>query len=364
MKHIGKFETILSPVRYTPAGQNDVITVQDSSDVIGTFLDLTAFTVPHGNELRMYDETLQSLGFVRNERGNYWHTVGDGKSKTLFVAHLDTADQGVPKRIFHVSEDDYVKTDGTTLLGADDRAGLTVLLYMIHKGVPGDYLLTIGEERGCLGAGEEAPHIPQNRYDRAIQFDRSGVDEVITHQLGRRTASREFARSLCKEFRKHSDGVLRLFPSNLGVYTDTNEFTGVIKECTNIAIGYTGAHTAGEVQDISYLLTIAEAACSVNWETLPTRNNLQPVNKHRRTFSMSGLKDFEPSLFDEDDDYMEIAGTNIWEMWSHIDSGKWTNQQLSRWVTYNPHKAAQMLSHYIVRHSQSSLDAITLMEGS
>lgn len=74
----------------------------------------------------------------------------------FFTAHMDTIETG------HVSpyvEDGYVQTDGTTALGADDKAGIVALLegieYVIHSNKPyGDIQLifTVCEEQGLVGA--------------------------------------------------------------------------------------------------------------------------------------------------------------------------------------------------------------------
>ena len=39
-----------------------------------------------------------------------------------------------------------------TILGADDKAGMVILLYMIEKKIPGLYYFFIGEEVGCIGS--------------------------------------------------------------------------------------------------------------------------------------------------------------------------------------------------------------------
>lgn len=345
----------------TPAPDDAMITVVDPSDVVGTFLDLTTYTVPYGNELLMYDQTLQDYGFIRNGRGNYWKTVGDGTSKTLFVAHLDTADRGKPMVVNHVfTEDNYVKTDLTTYLGADDRAGMAVMFYLMAQNVPGDYLFVIGEEMGCIGSSDEAKDIEQGRYDRAIQFDRAGTGEVITHQMGIRTASREFARALCKEFKRTSNGVIQLQPSDRGVYTDTKEFTHLIPECTNIAVGYVRQHSVQETQDLSFLVTLANAAAKINWECLPTSNPMQVFDHH--------VYDIDAAEYDQEAPFVSLdtyeqAKKNMWEMWAEVDSGEWSIDEMRRWVTFNPETAAKIIMEHIKSEPKSSLDTLTAIGG-
>jgi di/tripeptidase len=44
-----------------------------------------------------------------------------------------------------------ISTDGTTTLGADDKAGVSVLIWNITYL---DYTIFIGEEVGCIGSGQ------------------------------------------------------------------------------------------------------------------------------------------------------------------------------------------------------------------
>lgn len=352
------------------APQDVVINITDPSDIVKTFIELTKYTVPHGWEFQFYDDTLKDMGFIRNERGNYWLTVGDGTSKTLFVGHLDTADNR-PMIVSHVYNADthMVHTKGDTILGADDRAGVAVMLYLISQNVPGHYLLVIGEEVGCVGSSDEAKFIEKGKYDRAIEFDRMGTSEIITHQLGVRTASRQFARALAHEYRKSSDGIIRLEPSDNGVYTDTNQFTEVISECTNVAIGYKHQHTANEVQDMHFLIAIAKASVKVNWEALPTK---QP---HAKKISYGKYKWYQ-NIADVDADSHELSydseffgvdtaaekgKATVWEMWAKVDSGEWDDDDVRHWLIYNPALGAKLIVQHFINNPSESLDNLTVI---
>lgn len=358
-------------VKVPPYAPSDaVITVRDPSDIVKTFMDLTAYTVPHGWEFQFYDETLKEHGFIRNERGNYWLTIGDGSSKTLFVGHLDTADN-VPMTVSHIYNADthILHTKGDTILGADDRAGVAVMFYLISQKVAGHYLLVIGEECGCIGSSDEAKFIEKGKYDRAIEFDRMGTSEIITHQLGVRTASRQFARALAHQLNKSSKGVIRLEPSDRGMYTDTNQFTEVISECTNVAIGYTHQHTQNENQDMHFLIAMAQAAALVNWDALPTK---QP---HAKKIAYGRYKWYEKqadvdadthelnydAAFFGEDNATEKAKSTVWEMWAKVDSGEWDDEDVRQWLIYNPALAAKIIVQHFVNNPTESLDNLTLV---
>jgi hypothetical protein len=248
-------------------------------DIKETFLRLTSKTYPHGSE----DELVPFLpeGTVKDAHGNYYYQIGD--TKTIFACHLDTVSRG-QGAVKHVFEGNIIKTDGTTILGADDKAGMTILLYMIEHKIPGLYYFFIGEEVGCIGSGKASSDIEFfSKYDRIISFDRRNTHSVITFQSSSRCCSDEFANALCEEFNIWG---LNLRPDNTGVYTDSAEFTTVIPECTNISVGYLNEHTFSEQQDIDYLTTLCHACLLVDWGKLPTVRD--KTKKESRWGSYSG----------------------------------------------------------------------------
>lgn len=189
-------------------------------------------------------------------------------NRTLFVAHVDTVhrDDGPNK---------FIKAHGTWYakdapLGADDGAGCAMLMHLLHSSVPGYYIFTQGEECGGIGA----KHLADNhadllkQFDRAIAFDRRGIDSVITHQGYGRCCSDEFADALADAL--NVDERLMYMPDNTGVYTDTAEFTSLIPECTNVSIGYDHEHSDKESLDIYHFMALADRVVQIAWDKLPT----------------------------------------------------------------------------------------------
>ncbi len=160
------------------------------------FKQLTSFTYPYGteNELLKYLPT----GYKSDGLGNYYIEIGE-RPTTMFTCHLDTA-CSYSKRVKHIHEGDFIKTDGTTILGADDKAGMTVILYMIENKVPGLYYFFIGEEVGCVGSTRLADNWTKyefsNYINKVVSFDRRGTNSVITEQLFGVCCSDEFAQEL------------------------------------------------------------------------------------------------------------------------------------------------------------------------
>lgn len=228
-----------------------------------TFLTLTSETYPNGTE----DDAIRYLprNIQKDMVGNYFLKIGN--SETVFSCHLDTACK-YKSNVKHLIEDNIIKTDGTTILGADDKAGMCILLYMIEKNIPGLYYFFIGEEVGCIGSKNISKNILLfNKYKRIISFDRRGEKSIITHQSRKRTCSDSFADSLIYEYEKSG---LVLEKDQNGIYTDSAEFTDVIPECTNISVGYMYEHTNNEQQNIFYLEKLAVASAMVDWEKLST----------------------------------------------------------------------------------------------
>ena len=85
-------------------------------------------------------------------------TAGGTAPKLFFTCHMDTVTPGKGiKPVLH--EDGWITSDGTTILGSDDKAGLAVLLEAIkvlqeeniaHGQI--QFVITAGEESGLLGA--------------------------------------------------------------------------------------------------------------------------------------------------------------------------------------------------------------------
>ena len=239
--------------------------------IFNAFIKLTSMTCPYGYEDQLVKEMtacgLFPEGLSRDEHGNYFIQIGE--SRTIFASHLDTVSKSRTK-VTHVFEGDYIKTDGTTTLGADDKAGVAVMLWMMKNGVPGMYYFFMGEEVGCIGSGNAARSVAkfEGVYDRIISFDRRGTGSVITHQSWARCCSEAFGDALAAELNKSG---LSYVKDDGGVYTDSAEFIDIISECTNISVGYYKEHTFDERQDIAHLQLLADACCEVDWESLPTK---------------------------------------------------------------------------------------------
>lgn len=232
------------------------------------FKQLTSFTYPFGTESLL--EKYLPRNIQKDEWDNYYLQIGDRPS-TMFTCHLDTS-CGVKEKVNHVFEGDFIKTDGTTILGADDKAGMIVLLYMIENNIPGLYYFFVGEEVGCVGSGKLSRNWFSSQFSdyitKVVSFDRRGTTSVITEQFYGVCCSDEFANELCNRL-NNTDYDLEFKPDPTGIFTDSAKFTSIVSECTNISVGYYNEHSGLEFQDIDFLKRLCKAVCEIDWETLP-----------------------------------------------------------------------------------------------
>lgn len=236
------------------------------------FLELTKYTVPFGTEEEIVVPILKKYipDLEKDSSGNYYVTIGN--SDTLFTTHMDTYSKEI-KKVNHVIKGNWISTDGTTILGGDNKNGTTILIYLIQNNIPGTYYFFIGEEPiisgGLYGSTIALKNNPEffKKFKRAIAFDRKHMGSLVTRQLARKCCSTEFADALIKDF--DSNG-LEYFKDPTAYYTDTASFLNVIPEITNLSAGGWGEHTLKERTNIQYVEHIAIAASNIKWEELPS----------------------------------------------------------------------------------------------
>jgi len=306
-----------------------------------TFLDLTRHTVPYKKE-KDYLEDLLPMNILNEDQfGNLYIRIG--KTSTMFTSHLDTV--GGDKKVTHVIEGNMIKTDGTSVLGADDKSGVVIMLYMIEKKIPGLYIFFLGEEVGCKGSKALSSWVEKNKKDKkysgitkVISFDRKDIDSVITHQMSERCCSDDFADSLISEFGKNG---LTYRKDTGGVLTDSVQFTDLYAECTNLSVGYWSQHTNNERQDIDFLEKLTIACTKIDWEGLTIKR--KPGETERLSYSRKGYGSnyYSGDYYDdwENDGYGVSAGAGFTSNWSNTNrhspngsSGSSTSEYVKDWT--------------------------------
>ncbi|MBI4757827.1 MAG: M20/M25/M40 family metallo-hydrolase [Chloroflexi bacterium] len=134
----------------------------DPDRLLATFYDLVRIDSPSGEEgaLREYLKArLEDMGLTTwvDAKGNLLGTLPGRGEPFLLNAHMD----GVQpcRGIKPAMRDGVIYSDGSTILGADDRGGIAVILESLARLAPGgpahcavELAFTVQEEVGLLGA--------------------------------------------------------------------------------------------------------------------------------------------------------------------------------------------------------------------
>ena len=238
-------------------------------------LEMLEYMRPEGSETQkeFCDTYLLPVMGEPDRHRNYIKIVdhaNGGLPQVCFTAHHDTVHMKGGKQKLVITGD-KVMSAGSNCLGADCTTGVWLILHMIANGIPGIYVVHAGEEVGCVGSsnliadyGDDPTLYPWLTYTKAvISFDRKGEESIITHQLGQRTCSDDFAISLAKVL-----GMPKMRPDNTGAYTDSNEYIYTVGECTNLSVGYLAQHTRNESQDIFFAHLLLNKLLSADWSKL------------------------------------------------------------------------------------------------
>ncbi|MCM3389265.1 M20/M25/M40 family metallo-hydrolase [Ureibacillus chungkukjangi] len=102
-----------------------------------------------------------------------------------FTVHMDTVVPGIGIKP-EIREDGYIYSDGTTILGADDKAGMAALFEMARRLKEQEiehgtiqFIITAGEESGLVGAKELDPSLIQAKLGFAVDSD-GKVGGIVT----------------------------------------------------------------------------------------------------------------------------------------------------------------------------------------
>lgn len=200
-----------------------------------------------------------------DKNGNYELVIGDNPS-VCYAAHYDSVHKDNGMQNIQINEGIVSLANGSksNCLGADCATGIWLILEMIDAGIEGVYVVHAEEETGCIGSRALVEDNPWwlASVNAVISFDRKGTSDIITHQMGCRTASDAFAKSLASILGMDHE------PDPTGSYTDSNEYAHLIPECTNLAVGYYSQHTAKETQDLNYVARLRDALISADWSKL------------------------------------------------------------------------------------------------
>jgi hypothetical protein len=227
------------------------------------YIEMVSYRRPEGSrsQRRFCNRYLKPVFGQPDSKGNYILRIGS-KPKVAFMSHHDTVHAKNGRQ--PVTVDGNFAKATSDCLGADCTTGVYIMLRMIEARIEGLYIVHAAEEVGCLGSSHIVYQTPEvfDGIQAAISFDRKGYNSVITHQMGMRTCSDDFAYSLID---------LLGLDYNLdtgGSFTDSNEYKENVPECTNISVGYFKQHTSQESQDLVFMDKVADACINADWSKL------------------------------------------------------------------------------------------------
>ncbi|MEE4567081.1 tripeptidase T [Paenibacillus polymyxa] len=104
-----------------------------------------------------------------------WKAEGvEQAPKIFFTCHMDTVTPGKGIKP-QLGEDGWIRSDGSTILGADDKAGIAALFEAIRvvreQNIPHgqiQFVITAGEESGLMGARAMKPEVLDSDFGYAL----------------------------------------------------------------------------------------------------------------------------------------------------------------------------------------------------
>lgn len=316
--------------------------VQTFPQPLQTLVDIHTYSRPHGS--KTVDDFVEKFllqqypdAYILDSQGEPSAVVicTDPTSRTMFSAHVDTVHSYEGRQFVEYDNDMGIlhkpsakREQFGDCLGADDGAGIWLLLQMIDAGIPGWYLFHYGEERGGVGSSDIEIYHKEflAQFDRAIAFDRKGTTDVITHQGMGRCCSDKFARDLADALNA-TGSKLSMAADNGGIFTDTANYTGIVPECTNISCGYESAHTSSEFLDVEYLFKLRDALLQIDWEALPTCRDVNEVDTiewgyERYSFSSTKRSVKQTNPWDAGETVFELRGMRYGQMLDWVKGNK------------------------------------------
>lgn len=269
---------------------------------VASLLDILSHCRPYPSpgELDFIVKYLDGIeGMQHDEIGNRYIRVPneDGsKSTMLWSCHTDSVHSPTKDGRQNVKWD----ADGNIVslnegkpgqcLGADDGAGMWLLLEMLKENRPGLYIFHRGEEKGGVGSRWLLKNTPQllEGIQYAVAFDRHSLTSIITHQGGMRCCSDDFAHALGAAL---IDGYAL---DDGGSFTDTKVYVDIVPECTNVSVGYYDQHGPRETLDVRQCLKLRDALLKLDATKLPVVR--KAGDKESRWPSYTRYSNYTPQL--------------------------------------------------------------------
>jgi len=218
-------------------------------------------------------------GFVYGAGGNM-----------MLIAHMDTVLR--PSKIYYdPKEQVYWGPDG---LGADDRAGVWGILWLLDHGMRPSVLFTDGEESGGWGAKIAVRKIAPAHVNVLIEIDRRGCMEAVYYGCG------------SQQIRNWIEAAG--FDENFGTFSDVS----VLGEdwdiaAVNLSAGYYNEHTCTEYLVMKDLMKTLRAILRLDAPAERWPHDTEQY-KHRNTLLYAPGED----MYYPEETECEYCGCAIW----------------------------------------------------
>jgi hypothetical protein len=191
-----------------------------------------------GSSLLAYLKLLLSqFGYENQITDNKNYLIAEGDIPIALVAHLDTVHAIEPFQFFY-DEKEMVMWSPQGL-GADDRAGVILILSILSEGYRPHLIFTTGEEHGGIGANKlvkDYNEVPFN-IDFMIELDRCGSEDAVFYNC----MNLSFIDYICSfgfTFEEGSFTDICILGQNWNI------------AAVNLSIGYYNEHTKAEYWDL------------------------------------------------------------------------------------------------------------------
>lgn len=170
---------------HTDIEGRSILELERKQRLVGTFVDLVTIASPTGEELEIGKYLLDTLLSKKidaeiDARGNVFGQINGTGEPLLLAAHMDTVIPGTSIR--PVVSRGEIKSDGSTIIGADNKSTIASIFEMIDRlkedGIihrPLDILFTVDEEAANTGAA---------KFDYSKLRAKKGIISDIAQPIG------------------------------------------------------------------------------------------------------------------------------------------------------------------------------------
>ena len=194
-----------------------------------------------------YDNVIETKDYI----------LAEGDIPIALCAHMDTVAQLPMRHVFYDEQETVMWSP--ELLGADDRAGIFAILWIVFGGYRPTVIFTNDEEVGGLGAKalvRDYPKSPFGKFKAIIEIDRRGSKDAVYYFCDNR------------DFENYISAFG--FKTAYGTFTDISIIAPQWGcAAVNLSAGYYNEHFVNEYINLSELMeTIAKVKCILEKQDL------------------------------------------------------------------------------------------------